>query len=134
MACISSRRGRWVLDFYDQHGKRRWITLTEGATKAMAKEELRAIEEQVNKKMFLPSAKVILFSKVAREWIEHKKLKLRETTWEVYEGHIRTHFHDLDKLKINRDNIATLERFITDHQPQGMNIGTLRKILVGLGQ
>jgi integrase len=84
--------------------------------------------------MFLPSAKVLLFSEVAREWIEHKKLKLRETTWEVYEGHVRNHFQDIDRLKINRVTIATVEKFITDRQAQGMNIGTLRKILVTLGQ
>jgi integrase len=134
MACIAKRRDRWVIDFYDQQGKRRWVTLPEGTTKSKAKEELRAIEALVNKKMFIPSAKVLLFSEVAREWIEHKKLKLRETTWEVYEGHIRNHFHDLDRLKINRVTIATVEKFITGRQVQGMNIGTLRKILVSLGQ
>jgi integrase len=134
VACITKRRNRWIIDFYDQHGKRRWITLPEGTTKTRAKEELRAIEDQVNKKMFLPSAKVLLFSEVAREWIEHKKLKLRETTWEVYEGHVRNHFQDLDRLKINRVTIATVEKFITDRQIQRMNIGTLRKILVTLGQ
>jgi integrase len=134
MACVAKRRGRWILDFYDQHGERRWVTMPKGTTKDKAKEELRAIEDQVNKKMFLPSAKVLLFSEVAREWIEYKKLKLRETTWEVYEGHIRNHFHDLDRLKINRVTIATVEKFINDRQAQGMNIGTLRKILVSLGQ
>jgi integrase len=71
---------------------------------------------------------------VAQEWIEHKRLKLRETTWEVYEGHVRNHFGDLDYLKITRITIATVERFITNRQAQGMNIGTLRKILVTLGQ
>jgi integrase len=134
MAKVCKRRGRWILDFYDQHGRRRWITLPEGTTKAKAKEELRAIEDQVNKKMFVPNAKVLLFSEVAREWIEHKKLKLRETTWEVYEGHVRNHFQDLNRLKINRISIATVEKFITDRQILGMNIKTLRKILVTLGQ
>jgi integrase len=134
MACISKRRGRWVIDFYDQHGKRRWITLQEGTTKAKAKEELRAIEDQVNKKMFVPNAKVLSFSEVAREWIEHKKLKLRVTTWEVCEGHLRNHFQDLDQLKINRITIATVEKFITDRQIRGMNINTLRKILGTLSQ
>jgi integrase len=134
MACISKRRGRWVIDFYDQHGKRRWITLPEGTTKAKAKEELRAIEDQVNKKMIAPNAKALSFLEVAREWIEHKKLKLRETSWEVYEGHIRNHFDDLNYLKITRITIATVEKFITDRQVQGMNINTLRKILVTLGQ
>jgi integrase len=134
MAKVCKRRGRWVLDFYDQHGVRRWVTMPKGTAKDKAKEELRAIEDQVNKKMFVPSAKVLLFSEVANEWIEHKKSKLRETTWEVYEGHIRNHFHDLDQLKINRVTIATVEKFITNRQTQGMNIGTLRKILVSLGQ
>jgi integrase len=40
----------------------------------------------------------------------------------------------LDYLKITRITIATVEKFITDRQIQGMNIGTLRKILVTLGQ
>lgn len=134
MAKVCKRRGRWVLDFYDQHGRRRWITLPEGTTKGKAKEELRAIEDQVNKKMFVPNAKVLSFSEVAQEWIEHKKLKLRETSWEVYEGHVRNHFGDLNYLKITRITIATVEKFITDRQVQGMNINTLRKILVTLGQ
>jgi len=134
MACIVKRRGRWIIDFYDQHGKRRWKTLPEGTTKAKAKEELRAIEDLINKKLFLPDVKVPRFSEVARNWIDHKKLNLRETTWEVYEGHVRNHFQDLDGFKINRITIATVEKFITDRQAQGMNIGTLRKVLVTLGQ
>jgi len=134
MACISKRRGRWVIDFYDQQGVRRWRTIPDGATKAQAKEELRAIEEQVKKGIYLPAVKVPLFSEVAQEWIEHKQLKLRETTWEVYEGHVQNHFGDLDYIKITRITIATAEKFTTDRQVQGMNIGTLRKILVTLGQ
>lgn len=59
---------------------------------------------------------------------------MRETTWEVYEGHVRNHFKYLDGLKINRISITTVERFITDRQVEGMNIGTLRKVLVSLGQ
>ena len=88
----------------------------------------------VSKGTFLPAKEVPKFAEVAREWVEYKRLNLRETTWEVYEGHVRNHFHDLNDLKINRITIATVEKFITDRQAQGMNIGTLRKILVSLGQ
>jgi integrase len=122
------------MDFYDQHGKRQRLTLPEGTTKAQAREELRVIEEMVIKGGFLPVKKTPLFSEVAREWIEHKRTKLRETTWEVYEGHVRNYFTDLDFLKINRITITKVEKFITDRQVQGMTIGTLRKILVTLGQ
>ena len=37
MACVTTKRGRLVLDFYDQHGKRRLKTLKEGTTKKEAK-------------------------------------------------------------------------------------------------
>jgi integrase len=37
-------------------------------------------------------------------------------------------------LKVNRITTAKIEEFITNRQTQGMNILTLRKILVTLGQ
>jgi integrase len=134
MACISKRRGRWVIDFYDQHGKRRWITLPAGTTKAKAREELRAAEEMVARKIYLPLKKIPSFSEVAHDWIEFKRSKLRASTWEVYEGHVRNHFRDMDKLKINQVTTATTEKFIITRQARGMKIGTLRKILVTMGQ
>ena len=134
MACISKRRNRYVIDFYDQYGKRRWKTLPQGTNKARAKEELRAIEDMVAQGVFLPKAKVPLFSEVSRNWIEYKRTNLRASTWEVYEGHVRNHFKDLDGLRINSITTATVEKFITTRQQQGMNINTLRKILVTLGQ
>jgi len=134
LACIRKRRGRWVIDFYDQYGKRRWETLKEGTTKKTAKERLRAVEDMVSKGAYLPSRKIPLFSKVAKEWLEYKKPNLRITTWEVCQGHVKNHFNDLDGLKINRVNVAIIEKYIRQRQGQGMNINTLRKILVTLGQ
>jgi integrase len=134
MAKVCKRRGRWVIDFYDQHGERQRITMPEGTTKKEADEELDNYKDQVRKGIYVPDKKVPLFSEVAREWLEFKKAYLRETTWEVYEGHIRNHFEELNRLKVNRITVATVEKFITARQLEGMNIGTLRKILVGLGQ
>jgi len=134
MACISKRRGRYVIDFYDQYGKRHWETMKEGRTKEEAKKRLREIEDSIDNGTYMPAKDIPLFSKVAREWIEYKRPRLRETTWEVYEGHIRNHFHDLNGIRINRVTIATVEKFITDRQTQGTHIGTIRKVLVTLGQ
>lgn len=108
--------------------------MPKGTTKAKAREKLRTIEDLVNKKIFPPNTKLPLFAEIAQDWLEHKKPNLRTTTWEVYEGHVRNHFHDLNWHKINRISIATVENFITCRQVQGMNISTLRKILVTLGQ
>lgn len=86
MACISKRRERWVIDFYDQQGRRRWETMKKGTTKKEANERLRDIEKQINKGSYLPQKKVPFFKKVAKDWIEYKKTYLRATTWSVYEG------------------------------------------------
>jgi integrase len=134
MACVTKKRGQWAVDFYDQYGKRRLKMLPKGATKTQARKLLREIEDQVGKGIFMPTKKVPTFAEVSRDWIEHKRLNLRETTWEVYEGHVRSHFHDLDTLKINRISTVTVEKFIRVRQSRGMNINTLRKILVTLNQ
>ncbi len=134
MACVTKKKGKWAVDFYDQHGKRRLKMLPKGATKKQATVLLREIEEQVGKRTFMPTEQIPTFSNVAKDWIEYKKMSLRATTWECYEGHVRNHFDDLDELKINRITIATMEKFIRARQDRGMHINTLRKILVSLNQ
>jgi len=134
MACIAKRRNRWVIDFYDNQGKRRWKTLPKGTTKAKAREAMREIEDQIARGVYFPDKKIPLFSKVAKDWLEYKQPNLRCSTWSVYEGHTRNHFKDLDNLKINRISITKIEKYIGDRQKQGMNISTIKKILVTLGQ
>jgi integrase len=134
MAKVCKRRGRYVLDFYDQHGERQRLTMPEGTTKKEADSELDAYKDQVRKGTYVSDKKVPLFTEVAKDWIEYKRPKLRETTWEVYEGHVRNHFHDLEGLKVNRITITVIEKYITTRQLEGMALGTLRKILVTLGQ
>jgi integrase len=134
MACITKRRGRWVIDFYDQHGKRRWKTLPENTTKKKATEELRAIEEQVGKKVFIPIKEVPLFKAVAKEFAESKRPTLRANTFEVLEGIIRNHFTELEELRIQSISTARLEKYIRARQQEGRNISTLRKTLMVMGQ
>ncbi|NLJ28042.1 MAG: site-specific integrase [Deltaproteobacteria bacterium] len=131
---IRKRGDRYFLDFYDQHGERQRLTLPKGTSKAKAKEELRAIEEQVQKGIFAPEKRTPTFSEVAKDWIEYKRPKLRETTWECYDGHVRNHFAELNELKINRITTASIEKYITAMQLNRTPIGTIRKVLVTLGQ
>jgi len=123
-----------MLDFYDHQGKRQRQILPDGTTKSSAREMLRSIEEQVAKGLYVPEQKVLSFAEVASDWIAYKKVNLRSSTWSVYEGHVRNHFHDWDDLKINRITTAKVEKFIIDRQESGMNISTLRKLLVTAGQ
>lgn len=134
MAKVAKRRGRYVLDYYDNEGKRQRQTLKAGTTLKQAKDRLREIEDQISNGTYLPSKKIPLFSEVAEDWIKYKKPNLRRSTWEVYEGHTKNHFKDLDNLKIKQITTTTIEKFIADRQAENMNISTLRKILVSLGQ
>jgi len=134
MACISKRRDRWIIDFTDHTGKRRWETQPKGTTKAKARERLRELEDQVAKRIYLPDKKIPLFKTVAEDWLKYKKPNLRNSTWSVYEGHTRNHFKELQNLKINRITTVTIENFIADRQLEGMHILTLRKVLVTLNQ
>lgn len=134
MACITKRNDRYVMDFYDNQGKRQRQTLKKGTTKKAARDKLREIEDQLAKGTYIPDKKIPLFSDVAKDWLEYKKLNLRESTWSVYEGHTRNHFKEFEKIKINRITTAKVEKFIANRQKEGMHILTLRKILVTLGQ
>lgn len=134
MACIAKRRGRYVIDFYDNQGKRHRLTLEKGITKKAARVKLREIEEQLSLGNYLPDKKIPLFSKVASEWLKHKKPNLRNSTWSVYEGHTVNHFPEFEDLKISHITTANIEKWITDRQKQNMPIATIRKILVTMGQ
>lgn len=134
MAKVAKRRGRYVLDFYDQTGKRCWKTMPKGTTKKVAQEELNKVLESLKITNYIPDRKVPLFKDVAQEWLEHKKLNLRASTWSVYEGHTRNHFNEFLDLKINQINTKMVEQYINKRQEQGMNISTLKKVLISLGQ
>jgi hypothetical protein len=69
MACITKRRGRYVVDCYDQNGKRYRKTMKAGTTKDAAKNELREIETKIERRTFIHDKKTPLFSEVKADWL-----------------------------------------------------------------
>ncbi|OPY81695.1 MAG: putative prophage phiRv2 integrase [Syntrophus sp. PtaU1.Bin005] len=134
MACIAKRRDRWVIDAYDQHGKRYRKTLPAGTTKGRAREILREVEEKIERRTFAHEKKIPVFSEVANGWLEHKRPNVRITTWEMYKGHLKHHFSDLDRIRIDMISTSIVEKWITKRQNEGMCIGMLRKIIVTFNQ
>ena len=134
MAKVAKRRGRYVLDFYDPQGVRIRKSLKPGATLKQARDALREIEDQINRGVYLPDDRIPVFSKVAEDWLESKKTNIRETTWAVYECHVRRHLSAFNQLKINRITTADIEKLINGFQVQAVNILTIRKTLTVLGQ
>jgi integrase len=142
MACLRKRRGRWVIDFYDQHGKRRWKTLKEGTTKKAAMKELRQTEDLVEKGDFVSAKEIpplIGFHDEAREthvdgvadmWLEVKRQKRRESTCHTYEGHIEKHLKPyFGKTLVSRIKLDSVEAFIRHCLDSGVSVPTTRKIL-----
>ena len=54
-----------VIDFYDQHGKRRLKTLAKGTTKKQARKILHSIIKDIENGTYLPEGKVPTFADVA---------------------------------------------------------------------
>ena len=134
MATIAKRRDRYVIDCYDQNGKRYRKTLPAGTTKQRARELLRDIEIKIERRTFAHEKKILTFAEVGREWLEHKKPNVRITTWEMFNGHLKHHFDELQNIRINVITTATVEKWIAKRQAEKMCLGMLRKILVTFNQ
>ena len=134
MACIAKRRGRYVIDYYDNRGKRRWQTLRKGTTLKQAKDELRNIENQLARGIYIPTKEVLTFNKLASNWLEYKKANIRGSTWRMYRGHVKNHFDYVNDLRINRITVVTVEKYISDRRKKGISLPTLRKSLITFGQ
>ena len=134
MACIAKRRDRYVIDYYDNRGKRRWQTLKKRTTLKQAKDSLRDIENQLARGVYVPVKEVPLFKIVAKDWLEYKKANIRGSTWNMYKSHVENHFDFVNDLKINRVTVATVEKFISDRRKHKVSLPLLRKLLIAFGQ
>ena len=134
MAKVAKRRGRYVLDFYDNHGKRHWKTLPAGTTLKAAKDTLHDIEKKIARGTYIPDNKIPMFKDVAQDWLKAKKVKVRDSHHRGLKGHCRNHFEEFDEYPVSRITTAMVEKWITKRQKDGMNITTLRKVIVTLNQ
>lgn len=135
MACIAERRDRLVIDFYDQHGKRRWKTLQKGTTKTQAKKVLRQLEDRIEKGDYITAKDIPPFPTVADAWLKAKRQRCRETTCNSYQGHIRHLKEYFGKTPVSRINLDSVEKFIAwAREEKGISVATTKKILATLQQ
>ncbi len=134
MAKVSKRRGRYVIDYYDPHGKRRWLTMPKESTLKQSKDKLREIEDGLARGVLLPVKQVPTFKEVAESWIAHKKANVRSSTLTMYNSHVLNHFETVNHVRINRITVAMVEKFIADQRGKGVSLPTLKKILISFGQ
>jgi integrase len=131
MACVTRKKGRWAVDFYDQHGTRRLRVLPKEATKKQANNLLREIEDQVSNGVFLPVKEIPPFAEVAEDWLNYKKMNVRDHTFSAYRCHVTKNLKPFfGHLKINRLGFGDIGRFVAEEHDRGASIYHLRKSLV----
>ena len=108
--------------------------MPKGTTKKKATEKLREIEDQVSRGVYLPDRKIPTFKVVAQDWLEYKKPNIRSSTYDMYNGHLRNHLNEFSHLSIKKFTTSRFEKFITQKRTAGMNLTTLRKLIVTLNQ
>ncbi len=134
MACVRYRRNRWVIDFYDQDGIRRWHTMPKGSTKKDANIKKGELEKKVRQGAYTPPKEMPLFAEVADSWLKSKEPNIRHTTYEQYHGHVNNYLKPyFEGFKINQINFDAIEQFKAAHLKKGITPPTLSKYLTTLG-
>jgi integrase len=136
MAKVAKRRDRYVIDFYDHQGKRRWVTMKKGTTLADAKAKLRKIEDAVGKGVYIPPKHILTLQAVADDWLELKRPNVRPPTSQMYSGHLK-HFAmekdiRLNEIRVDRITPKTIEQWIAKRREAGVTLATLRKVLLAV--
>src|SRR3989304_3778457 len=87
MACVSKRRGKWVIDYRDQHGIRRWETV-EG-TRKDADERLARLIQEIGHNEYQPRQEHKTFNELVDAYTKaHIQVNVRATTCRDYENRI----------------------------------------------
>src|SRR5216117_2306489 len=86
MACVKHRRGKWVVDFRDATGRRRWETYTD---RDSAKDRLSEI---LKGRGITPVGLKCTFEEYATRWLEgYVRPHCKASTYWEYESLLRNH-------------------------------------------
>ena len=129
MACVKKRRGKWTLDYRDQHGKRKWeaTNLNKRDAQLLLAERLQSIGkgEFISKKDEKSFDDLVDAYKVA-----HIDVDLRKTTVKDYNGNIRLHILPyFTGWKLRAIDVQSIESFRSYMREKGTGIRTTNKCL-----
>jgi len=128
MACIKKRRGKWVVDYRDTEGHRRWVTV----------EGNRDDAEQVLGKIInggkRPVNRKATFTEWAEQWLETEaKARLKRSTFLEYEAALDNHlvpfFGKKRFCKVERRDVIG---FIERKKTEGLSRSTIKNLIAPL--
>ena len=129
MACIKKRRNRWVIDYRDITGHRRWETVQ--GTRKVAEDRLGEILKTGKPS---PVDTKRTFKEYAEGWMDtYAKTEIKESTRREYTAVLRNHLYpalgSLPFVKIRREHVR---RLIAEKSEAGLSRSTIRNILAPL--
>ncbi len=126
MACVKKRRGKWVIDYRDASGKRRWET-TEGNRKD-AEERLATIVSKGR-----PVDTKQTFREYAERWLETYRVNLKDGSYIQMESVLRIHlFPAFGKVPFSKVDRGMVKQLIAEKKKSGLSRSTLKNIIVPL--
>jgi integrase len=135
MASVRKRRWRgksaWVVDYKDQHGKRRLRTF---ATKKEADDFRITAGHEVRQGVHTADSTSVTVAEAADLWLAHCKAEgLERSTTNQREQHIRLHIGPfLGKQKLSRLTAPMVRAFLNDLRDNGRSEAMRRKVLTNL--
>src|SRR5712691_8370220 len=88
MACIRKRRGKWVVDYRDGGGKRRWITRDTRRDAEAALDTARREARQGTRPTVDPD---IMLERYVPGWLAVVKATVKPATFDSYSNMLRLH-------------------------------------------
>jgi len=133
MACVSKRRGKWVIDYRDQHGIRRWETV-EG-TRKDADERLARLIQEIGHNEYQPRQEHKTFNELVDAYTKaHIQVNVRATTCRDYENRIKRHLLPyFINVKIRLITPQMIEAFRAKLVNQNVGRRTINKCLILMG-
>jgi len=125
MACVKKRRGKWVVDYRDTEGHRRWVTVD--GNRDDAEQVLSNIigggKRPVNRK--------ITFKESAEQWLEKEaKVRLKRSTYLEYKAALDNHlipfFGRKRFCKVERHDVIA---FINKKKTESLSRSTIKNLI-----
>jgi hypothetical protein len=88
MACIRKRRGKWVVDYRDSAGIRRWVTCETRRDAEVIYDEKRRESRQGTQPVVNPDITIENYSK---RWLAIVQATVKQATYESYGNMMRLH-------------------------------------------
>jgi len=124
MACIRKRRGKWIVDYRDAAGIRRWVTCR---TRDQA-DKVLANSIDASRQPVTPTVDPdISVADYCSHWLDQIRHTLKPRTIETYHDAMRLHgFPLLGRVQVRRLQRGQIKAALTHKLAQGLSRGTVR--------